>query len=340
MDQLFAHFKSIKDRNGLIIYDTHIHPFEVLGVCNKGDFNSKIEVKSAPSLLEKLNFNPLALSTLDRLFHFAPWYIKKNIRDNFRTDNYKKLIKEMDDAIVDRGVVVPVAPFVNVDDLASYVDSDRFSVLGTIDIHNIEANDIEKELLRQKNEYKIQGIKLHPNIQRFYPVPTHNTEELAEKLKLLYKSINKLKLYTLFHSGVSYLPVRDSFEKVSFAKLENFLDKDASLFDYLSMPVVLAHLGSYNIKVPNSDLLDEILQRYNNVYLDTAGVNSDFLNKLVDKKNTQKIIFGSDAGYFDIKYSIYRILNSLYNSHNGSLNDELVMKIFSQNYIDLIKKIN
>lgn len=340
MDTLLTYFGDIKARNGITVYDTHMHPFEVLGVCDNKLINSNSIAgkESAPSILEKLDFNPFALSVLDVLFRGAPWYIKQNICNNFTTDNYSKLIREMDNANVDWGVIIPVAPFVGVDTLTPYMNSNRFSILGTIDIHNISVDGIEEELLRQIKEYKIQGIKLHPNIQRFYPIPSHNEDWLAEKLVQLYESLNKLKLYVLFHSGVSYLPSEGGFEKVSYAMLENFFDKNKNLFDFLSVPIVLAHLGSYNIKVPNNDLLNKIFQQYNHVYLDTAGVNSSFIDKLIDKTTSEKIIFGSDAGYFDIKHSVYRILNSLQNGSTG-LNDELVVKIFSQNYLNLLKNL-
>lgn len=338
LNTLLTYFGDIKARNGIIIYDTHIHPFDVLGVCDKKPVNSIERAESEPSLLEKLNFNPLALSILDALFLGAPWYIKKNICTNFATDNYSKLIREMDNTNVDRGVIVPIAPFVGVDTLTPYMNSNRFSILGTIDIHNIGIDGIEKELLRQIKEYKIQGIKLHPNIQRFYPIPSHNEEELAEKLVRLYESVNKLKLYVLFHSGISYLPSGGGFEKVLYAVLENFFDKNKNLFDFLSVPIVLAHLGSYNIKVPNNDLLNKVFQQYDHVYLDTAGVNSSFIDKLINKTTSEKIIFGSDAGYFDIKHSVYRILRSLQNGSTG-LHDELIIKIFSQNYLNLLENL-
>lgn len=338
MNNLISYFNDIKARNKFIVYDTHVHPLEVIGACDKKCINKEAYIAGGPSLLERLDFRPLALTLLGILFRWAPGYIKKNICHNFTTNNYDNLIREMDMAGVDFSVVVPVEPFVSVDEFTPYLKSSRFVPIGSIDIQSIDIDNIEKELLRQKREYKIQGIKLHPNIQKFYPIPSHNGTVIAEKLVKLYEAVNKLKLYVLFHSGVSYLPHAGGFEKVSYAILENFFDKNGNLFDLISVPVVLAHLGSYNVKVPNNHLLNKIFQQYDHVYLDTAGVSSGFISKILSDTTCDKIIFGSDAKYFDIKYSIYRILKSL-QSRQGGISEELVVKIFSQNYLNMLKRL-
>ncbi len=340
MNKLISYFDELKARNKFIVYDTHVHPFEVLGACDRECINTetKMHATRAPSLLEKLDFSFLSLIILDLLFRWTPGYIKKNICHNFTTNNYENLIREMDISRVDYSVLVPVAPITNIDKFTPYRKSERFIFIGSIDIHNVDVDSIEEELLRQKREYKIQGIKLHPNIQKFYPVPSHNETRLAEKLVRLYELLNKHRLYALFHSGVSYLPHEGTFEKVSYAKLENFFDKEGNLFDYISMPVVLAHIGSYNVRTPNKYLLNKIFQRYDHVYLDTAGVSSDLISKIINQRNSDKIVFGSDAKYFNIKYSIYRTLCALQDTPGG-LNDELVIKIFSQNYLNLLRSL-
>lgn len=338
MNNLISYFNDVKSRNKFTVFDTHVHPFDVIGACGKSCTDIEPQGINEPSLLERLDFRPLSLTVLHYLFSYAPGYIKKNICNNFSTNNYDSLIHEMNISSVDCSVVIPVEPIVSIDQFTPYLNSDRFVIMGSIDINSIDISNIEEELLRQKAEYKIRGIKLHPNIQGFYPIPSHNSAVIAEKLTLLYEIVNRLKLYVLFHSGVSYLPHAGRFEKVSYARLENFFDKEKNVFDLISVPVVLAHLGSYNIKSPNNRLLNKIFQDYDHVYLDTAGVSSRLISEIINEANSDKIMFGSDAKYFDINYSIYRILMSLQNRSCG-IDEKLVVKIFSQNYLNMLNRL-
>lgn len=333
-EYLLRYFLSLKHKNDFIVYDSHIHPQEVLGIQSKvGGLGDKYLLHKPPTLLEKLDFNIFSLNILEKFFFYFPSYIKKEIRRSFQKEDQNLLLKGMDDAGVDKGVIVPVSPFSTSMSLSRDFSSPRFIMLGSIDVHEIDILKIEEEIVAQIREYSIVGIKLHPNIQKFYPLPEDNNKVIAEKLKHIYFLVNKYRIYVLFHSGISYIPSKNDFDRVDYGVLENFFnEKGKSVFEYITTPIVLAHMGSYNIKNPRFDLLGKIVDEYKHVYFDTSGVNSDHISRFGEKYGFGQIIFGSDSPYFNLKYTVFRVLSAIIKKSSLLSSEEKIIKVFSGNY--------
>lgn len=328
-EELFALFKRVKEREKITTFDTHIHPYDVLDIGVK--LRANANKKFAPSLLERLQFSNTAVRVLHSLFYLSPHYIKKSIVDNYEYFDVDALHSEMERAGMDVGVLLPVEPFVAVKNLKDFKGK-QFLSLGSLDIHNIATEDIENIVNEQIKTLHIKGIKLHPNIQAFFPYPEKNNKKINQNLSEIYGVAIRKKLYLLFHSGVSYL---FNQERVKFdnAVLENFVNSAgrSTIFE-LDIPIILAHGGSYNITHPNLSLLNSIARNYKNVFFDTAGLSPHLLAKIIQTVGIDRAVFGSDANYFNMRHSVKLVLKALALVNSGETLDEKIIKVFSSNY--------
>lgn len=307
-------FKQVKINRNLTIYDTHTHPEEILGLQIKNKTSSGYLKKDDPSLLEIMEFNKLSLFILDKLFIHAPKYIESEIAKKYSNSTEENFMKTLDDAMIGRAVIIPVCFDTNKMICNNY-KSNRFIKLGSIDINNIHVDNIFNELKFLKENNNIQGIKLHPNIGKFFPFPSRNSSDIETKLMILIESINKLKLYVLIHGGLSYIKKENYFVKVEYSLLENFFDsqKKVSLFDLIKTPIIIAHLGHYNISSMSVSDIKIILDNYNHVYFDTSGVGPKMITEFLNTFGHDKVVFGSDHKYYSIKNSIDILLKSIVN---------------------------
>ncbi len=329
---LFNHFLEIKKKSGSVFYDTHTHPRDVLGVVGKNP--SCCEQHSSPSLLERLKYGNFSLAILRQLFFHAPGYIKKEIIKKYKGLTEATFLKKMDEAGIDQSCIVPLYPSSLPNEVFAEFTSKRFLKLGSVNF-SLNVTEIKKDLINQITQYSILGIKLHPNIQGFYPNPEENTEEIREKLKLVYDLAKEHGLYLLFHGGGSYIPSEQGFNYKNYADLTNFT-KILNELSSSKIFVVIAHLGIYNITNPDLASVSE-LSRIKNIYFDTAGVSPAHIERFLELSGPEKLIFGSDMPYFNLKYNITLLLQALHHYKKEKF-DENVLKVFSKNFEALISR--
>ncbi len=328
---LLNRFKEIRSRSGLTFFDTHIHTHEVLGVMGKaGSFSRNYSA----SLLERLNFNNFSLTILGLLFRITPFYIRSEIRKKFPSSE-DSLVRALTDASIDKATLVPINPNVSPRSLYEDFSSEDFVRLGSPDF-SLSLESLNQDLEIQLTQYSIVGIKLHPNIQSFFPHPGKNADVLREKLDLIYRFAEKHKLYLLIHGGISYVPAGGGFELREYGTISNFFDGGIFFLGKLSVPVVIAHLGIYNESNPRWDLIEKIMT-YPNIYFDTAGVNPKYIERFLKKGGVSKLLFGSDAMYFNIRHSVESVLNVLYRYSKVDF-EKNVISVFSKTYTDYICK--
>lgn len=330
-EELFKIFLTIKESRHLTYFDTHVHPFDVLGVHTAPEDQIQSKLPS-PSLLEYLEYNAFSLKALELVFKFSPIIIRRSIIKNFDGAGELRLLEELAEAGIDRAVLVPVAPFANTSKIAALYRSSRFLKIGTVDIANLTPNQIKEQLMREVEEFGIKGIKMHPNIQQFFPRPSKNLHEVAKRIHTVYKFARDHKLYLLFHGGISHL-LHTQTRRIEYALLENFCDpRGASeIFDY-GMPIIIAHAGHYNISKINTDLLLLIAVRYKNVFFDTSGIGPYHLKTAVETLGSDHFVFGSDANYFRIKYNVNLVLKGLALAQTKELFEEKIINVFSRTY--------
>ncbi|MFC1751568.1 amidohydrolase family protein [Patescibacteria group bacterium] len=361
-DNLFSLIRKLKESDGLEIYDTHVHPYDVMGVVLYGDYsiNNKKELvynqcslnkfskanAQKPTLQELLKYNSISTRIIKQLFHTTPSVVRSSIINSYTVTGEKQILSEMKSALVDKSVLLPLSPFVETKEINKHFNDDDFIFLGSIDIHNTPIGNIEKEIESQIRNYRIKGIKLHPNLQGFYPQPSQNNSGVSEKLKKLYRTAEKKGLYLLFHSGYSnLLPNSQKLgynltQGSSFALLENFcnLDGKSELFENYQITIVLAHLGQYSIVRPNLELVKLLSDKYPHVFFDTAGVSPKLIREAIELIGSKKIVFGSDALYNGILYNLKFCFDAIYKTGKKEVFEEKILNIFGRNFKEKVLK--
>ncbi len=334
---LFKKYLAIKKSTGAVFYDSHVHPFEVFGLKKEGK-EIELPVNSStfsPTLLEKLKFNDVSLLILQGLFRFFPKYIRGEIRKSYRPSGDKILQTLLSNAGIDKATLVPIYPEASPHDIYK-VFTDKTAIrLGSVNF-SLSETELIRDLENQLSTYKIRGIKLHSNIQSFYPNPSENEELLALKLRATYNYAEKNGLYLLFHGGRSFIPENSIFQKKEFALPKHFITALKESLNTIRVPIIIAHLGVYNIPSPHIDDLRPLIE-HDNVYFDTAGVNPKHAVNFLKLYGSKRLIFGSDAQYFNCKHAVVLLLGAL-NKFNPSDFEENVLNVFSTTYEHLILK--
>jgi len=111
-----------------------------------------------------------------------------------------------------------------------------------------DANRVEY-IQKLFDEYKFLGLKLQLLVQNFYPDD--------DRMHDIYNLIVDRGKWINFHVGTA--PYRNRY--VGYKHFKEFIQK------YPNMNIIVAHLGTYE-----SDKFFNLLDKYNNLYLDTAMV--------------------------------------------------------------------
>lgn len=214
----------------------------------------------------------IARKTIDKLSFVSGGLIPQ-------TDGTKEsLLFLMSKDGVDKSVALSIATNANqqtkVNDFAISLKSEKLIPFGSIFPFS---DDWENELEGLK-ENGIKGIKLHPDYQQFFVDD--------ERLFPIYKKIESLGFILVFHAGEDFgfaPPYKATPERLR--KVATFIET----------PVVCAHWGSLSM---GEDVL-KYLCDIDNCYFDTAfgygTMPKDRALRILDKKGTDKILFGSDS---------------------------------------------
>lgn len=345
--EFLIYIKGLKDNHKLKIIDTHVHPFDVMGIIHQDYYtnsfviyNNKENNYYAPFLMEWMKFNKLANILSDAAFNFLPNIVGNKIKSIYNNISKARILDEIEKSLVDKIVLLPVAPWLTVEQISKNFNSERFLILGSFDIHKIKIENIEECLENWIQKFKIIGLKLHPNLQNFKPQPSDNPKEIGEKLKLIYKLAEKRGLYLIFHGGNSnftkLFDIRygDLVRSKKNALLKNFCDiyGKSEIFGRYNIPIIIAHLGHFGINKINYQLVKIISKEYKNVFFDTAGVSPKFIQRFIDLVGSERIIFGSDAFYNHMIYNIYFIFLAAKNAKSKEHLDEMMVNILGRNF--------
>ena len=163
-------------------------------------------------------------------------------------------------------------------------------LIGFCTVNPFEGRRSAEALCKYVEQDGFRGLKLHQNIQCFYPNDP--------RLYPIYEEMQALRLPVLFHTGgIGIRPLADKYSELGF------IEEVACL--YPRMPIILGHAGRGKY-----DEVALILRKHENVY---ADVSANFA-KLADyehlplweliKKvkiwvgNVDKLLFGSDYPFY------------------------------------------
>ncbi|MFA5830988.1 MAG: amidohydrolase family protein [Candidatus Paceibacterota bacterium] len=342
--KVLTEIRKFKAQTGIEIVDTHIHPYDVMGVVHYSDISGNKTHKDylEPNLLEYFGYGQTAIVGTKAYCKFLPGNVEKMIYESYENVPPKEIENAMSESLVDKGVLLSLDPWAPSDIVGgAFTNNDKFYILASVDIHQEKKDAIEKKLTEYIKNYGIKGLKLHPNLQGFKPQPKDNPPEIGEKLKIIYRVASEKGLYILFHGGLS-----DFTEKVngkyesSYPRsrqngaLENFCDENgrSELFENYTMPIVIAHMGHYGKIFHNYELLKLLVNRYNNIHFDTAGVSPYFMTKAFSFIPSTRIVFGSDAMYNKMAYDLAFLYESVLKASNGEKKTDMLINVLHNNF--------
>lgn len=165
---------------------------------------------------------------------------------------------------------------------------DLFLGVASVDPHKSGAVD---ELDRAVRKLGLRGVKLHPQIQAFYPNDP--------KFRPLWKKIEQHRLPVVIHTGTSGLGAGSPGGDGIHLDYSRPIHIDAVAADFPQIPFLCAHAGW-----PWHDELLAMSLHKSNVYIDISGWLPKYLPESVlryaNSRLQDKFVFGSDYPFFDL----------------------------------------
>lgn len=342
--------QTIKREKALTIVDVHVHPLDVMGSVHPSEHTPDHDCGNKrtwlnPSILEFFCYGRV-VSIVSPLYYFlVPGSVHKIIRSSFLHITSQRLLFEMDESFVDKSVLIPVAPWSTTGNIKETFDDPRFFYLHSPDILNQSEDELTKQITTARQSGCI-GLKLHPNLQGFFPQPSDNPPEIRDRLRAVYKAAEYNKMFLLIHGGKSFyvnkVQKRFSPQKraVYNGVLRNFIRPDGSseLFGEYDLDIVIAHLGNFGVLFPDYSFLKKIANRYPRVYFDTSGCSPERIQKTLKVVPTTQILFGSDTIYNRVAYNISFVYQALRKSKSLTETEieSAAANIFSLNFMRIL----
>jgi predicted TIM-barrel fold metal-dependent hydrolase len=323
--ETLAYINRLKKDKNLRIIDVHQHPYDVMGAVHPSEYKPEDEVSTKKywekSILELFKYGKVVTLVSPLYYKFLPSSVQSIIRLTYEKAGEKRLLAEMDEASIDQAFLLPISPWSDNEAILNTYQSDRFYMLHSPDIHNKSKDTIVQEL-KKCRELGVIGLKMHPNLQCFYPQPSQNSSlEMVEKLRAIYQTAEEERLVVLFHGGKSFYTdqVNKLYENVHTPRsrthgvLENFANQDgySEIFENYKFPVIIAHLGHFGTLSPNFELMRRVVERYSQVYFDTSGCEPALIRGSLEAISSERIVFGTDGIYNREIFGIHFLLEAV-----------------------------
>lgn len=248
---------------------------------------------------------PPCLVDLDRyLNHLADGSMLSEVRSEMsrslvlggpaaRTHTIPNLLAEMDRCGVGTAVLLAIAPGLPFrDDITStWLDAvaaagaeERLVVFGSVHPRRDGAAD----QLRALHRAGIQGIKLHPTMQRFHP---DDPEAMA-----LYEVCEELGLPVFFHAGRA--GIEPGFTQ-DYATLDHYV---APAVEFPNVRFVFGHAGARDF----DDAL-VVARDHANVWMDIQGQGVTDLRRMLTELGPERLVFGSDWPWYPIAVNLAKL---------------------------------
>jgi predicted TIM-barrel fold metal-dependent hydrolase len=191
--------------------------------------------------------------------------------------------------------------------------------------NSVELADIASHLRQAVEEYRIEAVKIHPNVSRI----DLRHEAGRARVESIVRSCGELDLPVIIHGGRS--PMLFDEPAGEFAVLENLARVD---WHTARSAVVISHFGSYGFDdgelSQESEKLSALLERHPNLMTDTSGLPYHTLIKMIPAVDSERILFGTDSLYVLMWQSVVTLMCAL-NDSLGSRADDCFCRITSPN---------
>jgi uncharacterized protein len=211
-----------------------------------------------------------------------------------KTHTIPNLIDEMDRCGIAQSAALPFVlgvPFR--DDLADWwmdeINAARASarILAFASVHPDHPDAIPE--LRRLAARGARGVKLHPEVQRFFP---DSAPAMA-----VYEECQALGLPVIFHAGRSGLEA-ESWRK--YALIRRFAPAART---FPKLPFLFGHGGARDV-----DDAIELARQHPNVLLETASLGVSALRRAKDSLGHERIVFGTDWPWYPQAVTLAKVL--------------------------------
>lgn len=248
-----------------MVIDVHVHPAFYDPICT-----SDQQIYDRKTIMGYDLMSPFPLELVNKQMAFA---------------KIDKLVLLPEDSSTKDGIVA-----LSNEDIATLVrlDPHRFIGFATVDPNRPDALDVLEYAF---DTLKLQGLKLHPAKQQFFPDDP--------KMFSIYEMCQKRNLPITFHCGMSWQPN-------TYLKYCHPFQFEEVAVRFPELRINLAHFG-----FPWTMETAAIILKYPNVYADTAGCYMDcpeqffeqiFLKQMgplwIEHNFREKILFGSNSPRF------------------------------------------
>lgn len=248
-----------------MVIDVHVHPAFYDPICT-----SDQQIYDRKTIMGYDLMSPFPLELVNKQMAFA---------------KIDKLVLLPEDSSTKDGIVA-----LSNEDIATLVrlDPQRFIGFATVDPNRPDALDVLEYAF---DTLKLQGLKLHPAKQQFFPDDP--------KMFSIYEMCQKRNLPITFHCGMSWQPN-------TYLRYCHPFQFEEVAVRFPELRINLAHFG-----FPWTMETAAIILKYPNVYADTAGCYMDcpeqffeqiFLKQMgplwIEHNFREKILFGSNSPRF------------------------------------------
>jgi len=210
------------------------------------------------------------------------------------THTIPNLVAELDRVGFGEAALLPIAPGLPFGDrltetwLDAIARSDRRERLIPFASVHPSWSDARARL-RGYAERGARGVKLHPEMQRFFPDAPDSMEVYAE--------CEQLGLPIIFHAG------RSGIEPEFMRKYALIRRWEAPVRDFPRVQFVLGHAGARDV-----DDAIELARAHDNVWLEITGQGVTKLGEIIERVGTEKLVFGSDWPFYPLAATLAKVL--------------------------------
>jgi len=330
----FDHIKQIKKSHKF--YDCHVHPFDV--ILNRSDYSPLTKDNAiysengsdfVPPELEPILLKRSVLESEDTNPDLLKKLILMQIKKQYKCIGPGVMKAHSDLSGIDESLLLQVSKKEgDIDEEMQlvtqlYSQKEGFMISGSLPNY-VKNPEISVYIKKMVDQYKIKAFKLHPIITGI-DISKYYGKERVESI-LLACSENKLPL--VIHGGTSYLFKGQPEE--TYTDIENLEKINWSLSNSF---VVIAHAASYDceltrVKDTILPLLKKMLDMHSNLLIDIAAIEFEPLVAVLTYVDIDRIIFGSDALYYDQWSTMIKLFHAL---KKFPKSDENFLKIMSFN---------
>jgi hypothetical protein len=210
------------------------------------------------------------------------------------THTIPNLMAEMRAAGVQRAAILPIATGLPLgkDPTVQVLDSIETANTGgrLVPFASVHPHDPNKRaLLQQYRQRGVRGVKLHPEMQRFFPDEPGAME--------IYEECGRLGLPVIFHAGRS--GIEPQFMR-PYALLRRYV---AGIREFPKVRFVLGHSGARDVAeaIP-------LAQQYDNVWLELSSQGVTQIDQLLKQTGARKLLYGTDWPFYPLAVALAKVL--------------------------------